>query len=212
MIDAGRMLALAATAFVIIVVPGPSVLFVISRGVTLGRRAGLATVVGNTAGLGVQLLAVTLGLGAVVQRSIVVFTMLKIAGAAYLVYLGVQALRHRRSIAHAFASGSERLSTRRILREGFVVGVTNPKSIVLFTAILPQFVDRSAGHVPVQMVILGLICLVIALLSDSTWAVASGSARAWLGKRPERLAAIGGVGGLITIGLGLRLALTARKD
>ena len=112
--------------------------------------------VGNTAGLGVQLLAVTLGLGAIVQQSIVVFTVLKIAGAAYLVYLGVQALRHRRSIAHAFASGTERLSTRRILREGFVVGVTNPKSIVLFTAILPQFVDRSLGHVPLQMMILGL--------------------------------------------------------
>ena len=87
MIDAGRLLALAVTAFVIIVVPGPSVLFVISRGVTLGRPAGLATVVGNTAGLGVQLIAVTLGLGALVQRSIVVFTMLKVAGAAYLVYL-----------------------------------------------------------------------------------------------------------------------------
>ena len=146
------------TAFAIIVVPGPSVLFVISRGVTLGRRAGLATVVGNTAGLGVQLLAVTVGLGAMVQRSIVVFTMLKVAGAAYLVYLGVQALRHRRSIAHAFAAGVEQLSTRRILREGFVVGVTNPKSIVLFTAILPQFVDRSLGHVPLQLAVLGLIC------------------------------------------------------
>jgi len=134
-----------------------------------------------------------------------------VAGAAYLVYLGVQALRHRRSIAQAFASGTEQLSTRRILREGFVVGVTNPKSIVLFTAVLPQFVNRSLGHVPLQMVLLGAICLVIALLSDSTWAVASGSARAWLGKRPERLAAIGGIGGLITIGLGLRLALTTRK-
>lgn len=211
-IDLDRALALAATAFAIIVVPGPSVLFVISRGVTLGRRAALATVVGNTAGLGVQLFAVAVGLGAVVQRSIVVFTLLRVAGAAYLVYLGVQALRHRRSIAHAFAAGAERLSMPRILREGFVVGVTNPKSIVLFAAILPQFVDRSAGHVPLQVALLGLICLVIALVSDSTWAVASGSARAWLGRRPGRLAAIGGAGGPITIGLGLQLALTARKD
>ena len=77
---------------------------------------------------------------------------------------------------------------------------------------MPQFVDRSLGHVPLQLAVLGLICLVIALVSDSTWAMASGTARAWLGQRPERLAAIGGVGGLVTIGLGLRLALTARKD
>ncbi len=84
--------------------------------------------------------------------------------------------------------------------------------MILFTAILPQFVDRSVGYAPVQLMVLGLICLLIALASDSAWAVASGSVRAWLGRRPERLAAIGGVGGLVTIGLGLRLALTGRHD
>jgi threonine/homoserine/homoserine lactone efflux protein len=212
MVDTGRALALAATAFVIIVIPGPSVLFVISRGVTLGRRAGLATVVGNTLGLAVQLLAVTVGLGAVVARSVAVFTVVKLLGAAYLVYLGVKAVRHRRSLVDAFHRGLAPAPTGRILREGFFVGVTNPKSVILFTAILPQFVDPSRGHAPIQLVVLGLICLLIALASDSAWAVASGSVRAWLGRRPERLAAIGGVGGLVTIGLGLRLALTGRHD
>ena len=113
--------------------PGPSVLFVISRGVTLGR-AGLATVVGNTAGLGVELLAVVVGLGAVVERSIVAFTVVKVAGAVYLVYLGVQAVRHRRRLADAFGAGVEPKGIGRICREGFLVGVTNPKSIILFTA------------------------------------------------------------------------------
>jgi threonine/homoserine/homoserine lactone efflux protein len=212
MVDVERALALAATAFVIIVIPGPSVLFVISRGVTLGRRAGLATVLGNTAGLAVQLLAVTVGLGAVVARSIAIFTAIKLLGAAYLVYFGVKAFRHRRSLALAFAGEVAPASTSRILREGFIVGVTNPKSIILFTAILPQFVDRSLGHTPVQLMILGLICLVIALLSDSAWALASGTARVWLGRRPGRLSAIGGLGGVITIGLGIRLAFTGRHD
>src|SRR4051794_6744533 len=181
MIDPGRWLALAATAFAIIVVPGPSVLFVISRGVTLGRRAGLATVVGNTTGLAVQLLAVIIGLGAVVERSIVAFTVVKVAGALYLVYLGVQALRHRRRLADAFATGVESKGVGRILREGFLVGVSNPKSIILFTAILPQFTEPSRGHLPVQLGLLGLTCLVIALTSDSVWALAAGTARSWLG-------------------------------
>src|SRR5882724_6662402 len=98
MVDGSRLVAMALTAFAIIAVPGPSVLFVISRGVTLGRRAGLATVVGNAAGLAIQVLAVAAGLGAIVARSIAVFTALKVCGALYLVYLGAQAIRHRRSL------------------------------------------------------------------------------------------------------------------
>ena len=212
MVDVSRILALALTAFAIIAVPGPSVLFVISRGVTLGRRAGLATVFGNAGGLAVQVLAVAAGLGTIVERSITVFTVIKFCGALYLVYLGVQAIRHRRSLADAFAAGVEPVPLGRILREGFLVGVTNPKSIVLFTAILPQFVDPHGSAPQLQLVVLGGICLVIALLSDSIWALAAGSARAWFGKRPEHLATVGGVGGLVTIGLGVRLALTGRHD
>ena len=212
MIDSSRFLAVVLTAFAIIAVPGPSVLFVISRGVTLGRRAGLATVVGNAGGLAVQVLAVAAGLGTIVARSIALFTVIKICGALYLVYLGVQAIRHRRSLADAFARGVEPMPIKRILREGFLVGVSNPKSIILFTSILPQFVDPKGASPVLQLVVLGAICLAVALISDSVWALAAGSARAWFARRPERLQTIGGLGGLVTIGLGVRLALTGRHD
>ncbi|MFN8052247.1 MAG: LysE family translocator [Acidimicrobiales bacterium] len=212
LIDTSRLVAIVLTALAIIAVPGPSVLFVISRGVTLGRRAGLATVVGNEVGLAVQVVAVAFGLGEVVERSIVAFTVIKVCGALYLVYLGVQAIRHRRSLADAFGRGVEPVPLRRILREGFVVGVSNPKSMILFTSILPQFVDPHGASPTLQLLVLGAVCVLVALLSDSVWALAAGTARAWFGRRPERLSTIGGVGGLITIGLGLRLAVTGRHD
>jgi threonine/homoserine/homoserine lactone efflux protein len=207
-----QLLALTATALVIFVIPGPSVLFIISRGVTFGRRAGLATVVGNEAGLAVQVIGVAAGLGALVERSIRVFTALKLIGAAYLVYLGVQAFRHRRTLAGSLATGAEPASMRTVVRQGFFVGVSNPKSIILFTAILPQFVDRGAGHVPVQLLLLGALCVVIALASDSIWALVAGTARSWFGRRPERLSAVGGAGGLAIVALGVRLAVSGRND
>jgi len=211
-IDPHQLLALAATAFVIIIIPGPSVLFVISRGVTLGRRAGLATVLGNETGLAVQVAAVAAGLGAVVSRSLVVFTTIKLVGAAYLIYLGVQAVRHRRTLANAYAEGVEPKPISRIYREGFVVGVSNPKTIVYFSAILPQFVDQTRGHVSTQLLLLGAISVAIALVCDSAWALAAGSARQWLIRRPERLATVASTGGVVIVGLGLRLAITGRKD
>ena len=212
MVDLHSALALAAAAFVMIVIPGPSVLFVISRGVTLGRRAGLATVLGTELGIVVQVAAVAAGVGAIVSRSIVVFTAIKLIGAVYLIYLGVQAVRHRRSLANAFAAGVEPKPILRIVREGFVVGATNPKMIVFLTAILPQFVDRDSGHVGTQILVLGLVCVVIALVCDSVWALAAGSARDWLVRRPERLSAIASTGGVVIIGLGVRLAISGRKD
>ena len=212
MVDPHRLLALAAAAFVMIVIPGPSVLFVISRGVTLGRRAGLATVIGNELGIVAQVAAVAAGIGAIVSRSIVVFTAIKLVGAVYLIYLWVQAVRHRRSLANAFAAGVEPKPIVRIVREGFVVGATNPKMIVFLTAILPQFVDRDRGHIGMQILVLGLVCVVIALVCDSVWALAAGSARDWFVRRPERLATISATGGVAIVGLGLRLAISGRKD
>jgi len=207
-----QLLTFAATAFVLIVVPGPSVLFVVSRSVTLGRRAGLATVAGNAIGAYAQVLAVAIGVGNVVQRSIAVFTLIKVVGAIYLVWLGVRAFRRRRSLAATLAATNIRSEHRRLLREAFIVGATNPKTIVFFVAILPQFVDRSAGRVPLQMALLGLIFIVIALMSDSTWALVAGSARRWLGGSEKRLAAVGGASGVVTIGLGVRLALLRAHD
>lgn len=208
----GQVLAFALTALVLIAVPGPSVLFVISRSLALGRAAGLATVVGNAVGVYVQMLAVALGLGTIVQESVTVFSVVKLAGAAYLVFLGIQAIRHRHDLSLALAGRTESRGRLRILLDAFVVGIANPKAIVFFAAILPQFVDRSAGDPRTQMTLLGLVFFAVALLSDGTWALLAGTARAWLGHRPRRLAMIGGAGGLAMIGIGVRLALTGRRD
>jgi threonine/homoserine/homoserine lactone efflux protein len=211
-IPTDRLLPFIAASFLLIVVPGPSVLFVISRGVAMGRRAALATVVGNTAGVYVQVIAVALGLGAVVERSVAVFSILKLAGAAYLVVLGIRAVRDRSHLTDLLEGAGEARGTLRTVREGFLVGIANPKAIVFFAAILPQFADPGRGHVPLQLFALGTVFILIALVSDSGWGLAAGTAREWLARSPRRLEALGGAGGLVMIGLGLRLAVTGRKD
>lgn len=207
-----HLLAFVALAFVLILVPGPSVLFVVTRSLTLGRGAGIATVAGNAAGVYLQVVAVAVafGLGALVQESITVYTVVKLVGGGYLVYLGVQTFRHRRSLAAAPDSPVERKALRRILADAFVVGAFNPKVIVFFMAVLPQFVDRSTGGVPLQLLTLGAIFCAIALVCDSLWALLAGAARSWLVASPRRLAAIGGTGGLVIAGLGAGAAFSGR--
>ncbi len=218
MIPVDHLAAFAIAAFALIVVPGPSVLFVIGRALVLGRRGALATVVGNEFGVYVQVMAVAFGIGALVERSIVVYTVIKLGGAAYLVFLGVQAIRHRRALTAAVDSMRSADATdrpaglRRALREGFVVGLGNPKSVVFFAAMLPQFVNASSGYVPVQMLALGAEFLLIALVCDGVWAVAAGAARSWFAKSPARLSRLGGVGGVVMIGIGARLAVAGRPD
>jgi threonine/homoserine/homoserine lactone efflux protein len=209
---ATHLLAFTLTAFALIAVPGPSVLFTVSRALALGRMAGVATVTGNTAGVCVQVLAVAFGIGALAERSVLVFNLIKLGGAGYLIVLGVQAIRHRRRLAEALGARLENKSIARIVADGFVVGVGNPKVIVFFAAVLPQFVDRAAGHVTAQLLVLGLLFAGIALVSDSGWALAAGSARAWLARSPRRLELIGGTGGLVMIGLGATLAVSGRHD
>jgi threonine/homoserine/homoserine lactone efflux protein len=211
MVDTRLLAAFVVASFLLIVVPGPSVLFVISRGVALGRKAALLTVLGNEVGVMVQVVVVAAGLGAVLERSAVLFDAIRFAGAAYLVYLGVQAVRHRRELSTVLDATAIRPSGH-LFREGVVVGVSNPKVIVFFTAVLPQFVDPDAGPVPVQLFVLGTVFALIALVMDSCWGVAAGTARAWLAGRPHRLERLGGAGGLVIIGLGARLALTGRRD
>src|ERR1700749_4121304 len=201
MVPTTHLLAFTITAFVLIAIPGPSVLFTVSRAISLGRVAGVATVAGNTIGAFTQVVAVAFGLGPLVERSVALFTVLKLAGACYLIYLGVQAIRHRRSLAEALGAEVERKTAARLVIDGFTVGVTNPKVIVFFAAILPQFVDRQAGNVPVQIIALGAIFAGIALISDSTWALAAGTVRSWLGRSQRRLKLIGGIGGLAMIGI-----------
>ncbi|MBD0417947.1 LysE family translocator [Streptomyces sp. NPDC052309] len=212
MVSTDRLLAFAALSFLLIVVPGPSVLFVVGRALAQGRRAALTTVVGNTLGAYVLVVGVALGVGSVVERSVVVFTVLKLAGAAYLVHLGVRAWRERGSLRAAFTGDAERQGGRRTFWEGFAVGVTNPKTIVFFAAVLPQFVDRGHGHAVVQMLLLGLVFNVIAVACDSVWGLVAATARDWFASSPRRLSAVGGAGGLAMIGLGVTVAVTGRKD
>lgn len=212
MVSVDRLLAFAAMSFLLIVIPGPSVLFVVGRALAQGRRAALTTVVGNTLGAYVLVVAVALGVGSVVERSAVVFTTLKLVGAAYLVHLGVRAVRQRRSLHAAFTGDAPAHGGLRTLWEGFAVGVANPKTIVFFAAVLPQFVDREQGHVAWQMLLLGLIFNAIAVVSDSVWGLAAATARTWFARSPRRLAMVGGVGGLSMIGLGVTVAATGRAD
>lgn len=214
MVSWGHFGSFAGLAFLLVVIPGPSVLFTISRALTTGRRSALLTVVGNAVGVYAQVVAVAFGLGAVVMASSTVFTAIKLVGAVYLVYLGVQAIRHRADLhatLHTGADSGDHASVS-VLRDGFVVGFANPKTIVFLAALLPQFVDAGRGAVPQQMLILGICIPAFGLVFDSIWALAAGSARSWLARSPRRLAAVGGTSGLVMIGLGGSLALTGRKD
>jgi threonine/homoserine/homoserine lactone efflux protein len=201
-----------AASMALLLFPGPSVLFVVSRGIALGRRAALATVAGNTLGTGVHVLAVSVGVGAIVARSVAVFTAMKLLGAVYLVFLGVRAIRDRRHLASALDTVVVPRSDRRLLRDGFVVGVSNPKTTLFFLAVLPQFVRPEAGHPSLQLLALGLLFCVLAVLNDGTYGVAAGSVGRWLERSPRRAEVIGGTSGLLLVGLGVRLALTGRKD
>ena len=161
MISGGQLLGFTAASLVMIVIPGPGVLFVIGRALAHGRRTALATAVGHAAGNFVVAAFVAVGLGAILQRSATAFVVVKVIGAAYLVWLGIQAIRHRKSLADAFAAAAEPREGWRAARDGVVVGITNPKSYILFGAVLPQFVNRAAGDVPGQMLLLALVSVLL---------------------------------------------------
>ncbi|WP_314174454.1 LysE family translocator [Streptomyces winkii] len=237
MVDPHRLAAFCAMSLVLSAVPGPSVLFVVGRALAHGRRAALASVTGNAVGGYVLVVAVASGLGSVVARSAFLFGVIKMAGAAYLVVLGVRALldarKARRNAAlsdgpaeHAAprAESARTASARtaspphdarrgpRQAWEGFTVGVTNPKSVVFLMAVLPQFVDRSAGHVVLQMLVLGLAGALLQFASDSVWGLTASAARSRLARSPRRTSLFGAAGGLSMIGLGVTVAVTGRAD
>jgi threonine/homoserine/homoserine lactone efflux protein len=212
MLPASNAWAFALAAFALIIIPGPSVLFVIGRSLSLGRRGGLLSLVGNALGMLPAIALVSLGVGTLVAESVVVFTVIKFAGAAYMIYLGVQAIRHRN--AHVRTPDRQAVPGRsaiRLLGEGFVVGATNPKTLVFFVAILPQFVSYSSPAIPLQLALLGMIFFTIALLSDSVWALSASTARQWFAKDPKRISRMGAGGGVMMIGLGGALTLTGNK-
>jgi threonine/homoserine/homoserine lactone efflux protein len=212
MLPADRLLAFGITAFVVIVIPGPSVLFVVGRAIASGRRVAVWTVVGNALGEYVQVIAVAFGIGGLAEQSVAVFTALKLLGGAYLIYLGVRTFRERRSFAGALAGPVAVRSDRRAFLDGWTVGVTNPKTVIFLAAILPQFVDRGAGSVPVQILLLGAVFAAIAVASDTIWATTAGAFRAWFARSPRRLELVGGAGGLAIAAVGAGLLVSGRKD
>ncbi len=214
MVTMHQAVAFGLVALVVIAIPGPSVVFTVARALTYGRAVALTNVVGNSLGLLVALVLVVLGLGEVVATSDVVYDVVKFGGALYLVYLGVQALRHRHAISVTKEGGGEATPLRPVtaLRQGFMVGFTNPKGYVMFVALLPQFLDRSRGHVSLQMLLLGLIAFVIGLCSDSLWALLASQLRRWFNASPKRGRTLGTVGGMSMIGLGVAVAVGGRPD
>jgi len=212
MIPAESLIAFTLVAIPIILVPGPSVLFVIGRSLSLGRVGGLLSVVGNAIGGFLAVVAVAFGVGVIIAQSVVLFTVIKVAGALYLIYLGIQAIRHRRQGSmDATVSASQPHSTLRLLTQGFIVGVTNPKSIVFFIAVLPQFVNYPAGNIPAQMLVLGTVFMTMALVSDGAWALLAGVARDWFGRSPRRIETLGATGGVLMIGLGVGSLFVGNK-
>lgn len=207
------LVAFVLASFVLVVVPGPSVLFIVGRALAHGRRAALASVFGNLGGVLVLIAIVAAGLGPLAERSAVVYEVIKLVGAAYLVWLGVRTFRARGELAAALSGvGAAASGDRRFARQAFLVGVTNPKALVFFAAVLPQFTDPAAGSVPAQIVVLGVLFCVLATALDGCWGLAASAARSWFATSPARLRAVGGTGGLMIVGMGVGLALTGRRD
>jgi threonine/homoserine/homoserine lactone efflux protein len=170
------------------------------------------SVAGNAMGEYVQVIAVALGVGVLAERSVAVFTGLKLVGGLYLLYLGVKTFRNRRALAASFELPAEPRRDGRAFLEGATVGATNPKTVVFVAAILPQFVSRGAGNVPEQVLVLGLIFAMIALMSDTIWATAAGQFRQWFAKSPRRLEHVGGCGGVAIFAVGAALLVAGRKN
>lgn len=234
------LLSFLAAALVIIVIPGPTVLFVVGQSLSHGRRSGLTSVLGGSVGIIPIIVAVAFGVGTIVAQSVVIFTVVKILGAAYLVYLGIQGIRHRKvgnevpedpstapdddgsstlesdsaadpeAAAASFVPAGREVTYRSMFVQGFIVGISNPKTIIFFVAALPQFVSLGAGHVPLQMICLGLLFQALALFSDGSWAFIAGTARSWFARSPRRMSRIRGIGGGMLVGLGGTLAFASR--
>lgn len=205
-----QLAAFAVASILFIQVPGPSLLFTIGRALTVGRRDALLSVVGNALGLVAQVLLVAVGLGAVVAASATAFTVLKLLGAGYVVYLGVQAIRHRadaRAALETEVEGAAPVSGWVSVRTGLVVGATNPKTIVFFVAFLPQFIDAGAPAGP-QLALLGVLFGIMAVCSDTCWALLAARARDWFAREPRRLDGLGAAGGVMMVGLGATLVTT----
>jgi len=197
-------------AMIIILAPGPSVLFVIARAIAWGRATAVLTVLGNVTGSFVLSSLVALGIGPILQKYHLAYVAVQWGGGLYLMYLGVDAIRKRAVHASDMTNqGPVGPTPLRSIRDGFWVGVLNPKAIVFFAAVLPQFVDIKGDHVTKQLLFLGLTFCVLAFFSDGMWGVLAGTAREWLAKSNTRLEKLRGTGGTVMICLGFAVLVSA---
>jgi threonine/homoserine/homoserine lactone efflux protein len=200
------LLGFLVLAIVIIVVPGPSVIFAIGRALVLGTRLAVISVLGNALGVGLQIVVVSLGLGVLIQQAPGLFFAIKIIGALIIAYLGVKAFIDR---ANLDLSQKDSSSSRAVLKQSIIVGITNAKTFVFFVAALPSFVSPVDGNPTVQMLVLGVIFSVIGIASDMVYAVAAGKARDWLSTSQKRIATFRGLGGLALTLLGIYMLFDA---
>jgi threonine/homoserine/homoserine lactone efflux protein len=204
--DPGTLALFAGAAFLLLIVPGPAVLYIVTQSIEHGRRAGLVSMLGVQVGGLVHVAAASLGLSALLVQSAVAFNVVKFAGAAYLIFLGV-----RRLLAREAAPTGERVPKRldHLFRQGIVVNVLNPKAALFFFAFLPQFVDVDAGAVWFQIAVLGLTFILIAVVSDGLYALAAGTASGWLRGSPLFVRAERWVTGTVLVALGVTAALSS---
>ncbi|MEY2769109.1 MAG: hypothetical protein RL359_745 [Actinomycetota bacterium] len=188
----------------IILAPGPSVLFAIARAIAWGRATAVATVIGNALGMFALSILIAFGLGPLLERSEIAFIAVQILGGLYLIYLGIDALKHSRIAASEMLNQSEiRPSHLRSIRDGFWVGALNPKGLVFFAAILPQFLDRDSSNLTGQLLLMGATFAILAIIGDGTWGLLAGTVRAWMASSPMRLVLLRRLGGVVIILLGL---------
>lgn len=188
----------------IVLAPGPSVLFIIARAIAWGRASAIATVAGNTAGVLMISLLVAIGLGPLLQRSTLFYISIQWAGGLYLIYLGYEAIKASKLVASGLQNGDGLKPTLLVsAKNGFWVGALNPKTIVFFAAILPAFVDQEKSNVTGQLLLLGFIFCIIAFLSDSAYGLLAGTAREWFASDIKRLIVMRRFGGIVMIALGL---------
>jgi threonine/homoserine/homoserine lactone efflux protein len=195
-------------AFLIILAPGPSVLFTIARAIAWGRKTAVATVAGNVLGAFSLSCVVAIGLGPLISHSTLVYVTIQISGGIYLCFLGFDAIKHSQLKAQDIASEKNNQSMsapslRKSIRDGYWVGALNPKGAVFFASIVPSFVDRSKGHVTSQLLSMGAIFSVMAFFSDGAWGVLAGTLRNWLSHEIKRLQRLRVAGGCVMFCLGL---------
>ncbi|CAB4623023.1 MAG: LysE family translocator [Actinobacteria bacterium] len=210
MVIPSRLPEYIVAAMVIILAPGPSVLFVIARAIAWGRKTAVFTVAGNVTGAFALSTLVAIGLGPILQKSDLAYAAIQWGGGLYLMYLGVDAIRHRRVHAEDMRNqGDIAPGIARSMRDGFWVGALNPKGLVFYAAILPQFVDREKGNVALQLIFLGAIFSILAFISDGSWGLLAGTARQWLATDPKRLEKLRATGGTVMIILGISVLISA---